>query len=150
MVFFVLPIHQLPPISQGFDENELARVLVDAAIEEDHVVYPDPDPDTGEYQVADDAPLQAELQALAEYQYIADTVEDHDDEAEDRDDEAEDRDDEADDHEDEAEHPTEVEDIADEITIATPWQAYHQYGEDMTDPFAASESIKQPRKSWTV
>jgi hypothetical protein len=114
----------LTHFSQDFDENELAHALVDAAIEEDHVVYPDPDPDTGEYQVADDAPLQSELRALAEYQYIADTVEDQDDEVD----------------------ATDAEDVADEIAVATPWQAYHQYGEDMTDPFAASESIKQPRK----
>ncbi|KAH6613526.1 hypothetical protein F5144DRAFT_654050 [Chaetomium tenue] len=113
-----------PQAVTDFDENELAHALVDAAIEEDHVVYPDPDPDTGEYQVADDAPLQSELRALAEYQYIADTVEDQDDEAD----------------------ATDAEDVADEIAVATPWQAYHQYGEDMTDPFAASESIKQPRK----
>lgn len=39
----------LTHFSQDFDENELAHALVDAAIEEDHVVYPDPDPDTGEY-----------------------------------------------------------------------------------------------------
>ncbi|EAQ83506.1 hypothetical protein CHGG_09910 [Chaetomium globosum CBS 148.51] len=53
-----------PQAVTDFDENELAHALVDAAIEEDHVVYPDPDPDTGEYQVADDAPLQSELRAL--------------------------------------------------------------------------------------
>ncbi|EAQ82920.1 hypothetical protein CHGG_10738 [Chaetomium globosum CBS 148.51] len=55
---------------------------------------------------------------------FADTVEDQDDEVD----------------------ATDAEDVADEIAVATPWQAYHQYGEDMTDPFAASESIKQPRK----
>lgn len=107
-----------------FDEGDLAQALIRAAIEEDHVVFPDPD--TGEYLLADDVPLQSELQALAEYQHLAETVENHDDEAESL----------ADDDEDE---------VINEITVATPWQSYHKFGEATIDPFDASEPVKQPR-----
>lgn len=90
-----------------------------------------PDPETGQYQLVDNAPLQEELAALAEYQYIADTVENHDDEAE---------------GVAAVDEQEEEEVVADAIIVATPWAEYHAYGREPSDPFEGSESVPQPRK----
>jgi hypothetical protein len=115
--------------SQNFDENDIAYTLIEGLNDEDHVVYPDPE--TGQYQLADNAPLQEELAALAEYQYIADTVENHDDEAE---------------GVAAVDEQEEEEVVADAIIVATPWAEYHAYGREPSDPFEGSESVPQPRK----
>ncbi|KAK4232710.1 hypothetical protein C8A03DRAFT_39693, partial [Achaetomium macrosporum] len=113
----------------NFDENDIAYTLIEGLNDEDHVVYPDPE--TGQYQLADNAPLQKELAALAEYQYIADTVENHDDEAE---------------GVAAVDEQEEEEVVADAIIVATPWAEYHAYGREPSDPFEGSESVPQPRK----
>jgi DnaJ-domain-containing protein 1 len=112
-----------------FDDFELARALIDVVNEEDHVVYPDPE--TDEYQLADDGPLQQELQELAEYQYAADTIESHVDEAEGIA--------AADEHEEE---------VLDTIAVAAPWDTAGQYQtSEPEDPFAASQPVEQHRKA---
>ncbi|KAK3896610.1 hypothetical protein C8A05DRAFT_39840, partial [Staphylotrichum tortipilum] len=95
---------ELAAAATDLNEGEPSQALVDAAIEEDH----------------------SELQALAEYQYVAERVENHDDEVE-------------------GVTGDDEEEAADEVIVATPWQAYHGFGEDAIDPFDASESVKQPR-----
>lgn len=97
--------------------------------EADHVVYPNPE--TDEYQLADDGPLQQELQELAEYQCAADTIESHDDEAEGIA--------AADEHEEE---------VLDTIAVAAPWDTAGQYQtSEPEDPFAASQPVEQHRKA---